>query len=264
MPEQRTGPIQAGSERFHRSGPWPVSNFTGSVRKEIAMRHIGKFCVVMAAILWTCMTANGRCEEPQAGAVKPDRKVDWDMKSFAEIVKPMQHSTKGRMPLLLWNFPIPRGDELVKFREDGSLRRWIDQMAELNRHLWLRGCDSLHLFNLGFPGSGVPVTFSLESVEDARAMHDEMLTWREFLDRGKPMSYAVPKSVEDEAVWSGLELGNRCLIRAASLGKADRKVEVRRASGKTSLLDAPREGATYMIQSDNQIIELGHSSKRVP
>jgi hypothetical protein len=123
---------------------------------------------------------------------------------------------------------------------------------ELNRHLWLRGCDSLYLFNLGYPGSGVPAKFSLQSVEDVRAVYDEMLAWREYLERGKPMNYAVAKSLEDEAVWSGLELDGRSLVRTVSLGQADRKVEVRRANGKAVLLDAPRGGATYLIDRNDR------------
>jgi hypothetical protein len=33
------------------------------------------------------------------------------------------------MPLLLWNFPLPRNDELVRMRADGTLRKHIDTLA---------------------------------------------------------------------------------------------------------------------------------------
>jgi hypothetical protein len=42
----------------------------------------------------------------------------------------MRHGMEGRLPLILWNFPIPRGDKLARLREDGTLRKHIDLMAE--------------------------------------------------------------------------------------------------------------------------------------
>ena len=97
--------------------------------KEIMMARTTRLCGVVAALLLACTPAKGRCEEARSAA-KPDMGVAWDMASFAEIVKPMQHGMQGRLPLLLWNFPIPRGDNLLKLRENGSLRRAIDQMAK--------------------------------------------------------------------------------------------------------------------------------------
>src|SRR6266403_1919099 len=38
----------------------------------------------------------------------------WDIASLARIVQPMKHDMAGRLPLMLWNFPIPRNDQLVK------------------------------------------------------------------------------------------------------------------------------------------------------
>jgi hypothetical protein len=73
------------------------------------------------------------------------------------------------------------------------------------------------------------------------------LEHREFLEKGTAMTFAVPKSVDAEAIWSGRKLPGRCLVRAVSLGKDDARVRVGVAEGVTVELDAPRAGATYLI-----------------
>lgn len=55
--------------------------------------------------------------------------VTWDMESFARVIQPMKHPLPPRLPLFLWNWPLPRGQALVRMREDGSLRQAIEVMA---------------------------------------------------------------------------------------------------------------------------------------
>ncbi len=127
---------------------------------------------------------------------------------------------------------------------------------ELIRHVLLRGSDGLYLFNLGYPGSPVTPAESFESVEDARAVYDELLAHREFLDRGRPMTYAVPAIDREPVIWSGLCLADRCLVRAVTLGAETRQVELDPFPGVRVVVRAPRAGATYVIHRDGRITEV--------
>jgi len=129
---------------------------------------------------------------------------------------------------------------------------------ELVRHVWLRGADTIYIFNLGYPTRPQLVTpaFSFESVEDVRSVYDELLAHRDFLDKGEPMNFGVPKLGSAEPVWSGLRLGDRCLVRAFTLGAAPAKVSVPAFPGVAVALDAPPEGATYLVGRDGRVEAL--------
>jgi hypothetical protein len=124
---------------------------------------------------------------------------------------------------------------------------------EFLRHALLRGSDGLYLFNLGYPGSPVTPAESLESVEDARAVYDELLAYREFLDHGRPMTYDTPPVGHDGAVWSGRCLADRCLVRAFSLGPPGRTVAIELLGGVRVSLAAPTSGATYVVRREGTI-----------
>jgi hypothetical protein len=132
----------------------------------------------------------------------------------------------------------------------------------LNRHDWLRGTDGVYLFNLGYPGGGITAAFSFESVEDARVVYDELLAHRELLDRGRPMTFAVPEDIEAEPIWSGVALGDRCLVRVVSLGKEPRKATIS-ALGRNWTQEAPKGGATVVLYRDGRAErETGSSAAR--
>jgi hypothetical protein len=124
---------------------------------------------------------------------------------------------------------------------------------ELLRHLLLRGSDGLYLFNLGYPGSPVTPAESFESVEDARAVYDELLAHREFLDRGRPMTHETPPLGSTGVLWSGLRLPDRCLVRTVSLGTASHTVTLEPFPGVRVTLDAPPGGATYLCHRDGTV-----------
>lgn len=129
---------------------------------------------------------------------------------------------------------------------------------ELMRHIWLRGADSLYLFNLGYPVKPQLVTpeMSLVSVEAARSVYDELLHYRDFLDRGEPMNFAVPSAITREGIWSGLRLEDRCLVRAVTLGEVVQRIRIE-VFGQIVELDAPPEGALYLILHNGKWELLG-------
>jgi hypothetical protein len=124
---------------------------------------------------------------------------------------------------------------------------------EFIRHALLRGSDGLYLFNLGYPGSPVTPAESFASVEDARAVYDELLAYREFLDHGRPMTYNTPPLGHDGAFWSGRCVADRCLIRTVRLGVAGQSLVLSLFPGAQVELDAPWDGGTYLVHRDGRV-----------
>jgi len=118
---------------------------------------------------------------------------------------------------------------------------------EALRHLWLRGVDGMQVFNPVRKGFS---RLAIEEVEDTVAAYDEMLAWREFLDGGKVMNYRCPESGIDTLLWSGLQLGQRALVRAVSLGGTQQTLKFEPWPGIAAELVAPVGGATYLLRYD--------------
>ena len=120
---------------------------------------------------------------------------------------------------------------------------------EILRHCWLRGADGMQIFNpVWFDGDPVREAIVVEEVEDAVAVYDEMLAYREFLDAGQTLGLAVPEATDDGPVWSGLRLGDRAVVRLFTMGPAPVKARIRPFAGVGDVeLDAPPQGATYVL-----------------
>lgn len=82
------------------------------------MRRVG---VGLLCGLWLSSAVVLAAETPAA---------TWDMAGFAAAVKPLAHPLGGRMPMMAWNLPLPRGDKLVAMRADGSLRQALGILVE--------------------------------------------------------------------------------------------------------------------------------------
>lgn len=135
-----------------------------------------------------------------------------------------------------------------------------DFFRELLRHALLRGADSFYVYNEGYqdkPDIIMSPQRSFETVEATRQAYDEMLAYREFLDYGKPMNFEVPAMRTRGVVWSGLRLDDRCLVRAFCLGPAARSLDLVPFPGLVVTMEAPPEGATYLIARDGKIKKVG-------
>jgi hypothetical protein len=152
---------------------------------------------------------------------------------------------------------VPYVSRFVRDNPDPAIRFGMSQgtYRELIRHLLLRGSDGLYLFNLGYPGSPVTPAESFESVEDARAVYDELLDHREFLEQGRPMTYAVPVIDGLPVFWSGLCLPDRCLVRVVTLGAETQRLVIDPFPGLRVTLNAPPIGATYILRRDGGIVD---------
>lgn len=127
---------------------------------------------------------------------------------------------------------------------------------ELLRHLYLRGADGLYCFNGGYdPKGAVSARQSLESLEDARAVTDELLAYREYLDRGTPMNFAV--EAHSTVVWSGLRLKDSALVRTFAYRAEGQSARVEAFPGVMVSLPAPPEGGTYLVEADGTYRKVG-------
>ena len=124
---------------------------------------------------------------------------------------------------------------------------------ELIRHVWLRGADSIYVFNLGYPTTPQLVTpqQSFESVADVRAAFDELLGWRQFRERGEPMSFSVPEPINSGPIWSGVRLEDTCYVRAFTFG-AVQKFEIEAFPGVRVQVTASPAGENHFIRREGR------------
>ena len=125
---------------------------------------------------------------------------------------------------------------------------------EVLRHLWLRGVAGMQVFS---PRIKDFEAMALPELEDALAVYDEMLAFREFLERGEVLQREIPHELDDGAVWSGLRLGDRALVRVFKQGGGTRKQTVQPWPGSRFDLTADSEGITYMIARNGKAEKQG-------
>jgi len=139
--------------------------------------------------------------------------------------------------------PDPGGSDDVPLMSRGRYR-------EILRHLWLRGADSMQIFNEPWPAGEGRARYrpemAVEEVEDAVAVYDEMLAFREFMEKGVVMNTDIPAVTEDGAIWSGLRLEGALLIRAFTPGDKPALFSIKFSERPLELKALPK-GVTYRI-----------------
>ena len=117
---------------------------------------------------------------------------------------------------------------------------------EALRHLWLRGTAAMQVFN---PLSKTHAAESLAEVQDAVAVYDEMLAWRDLLDHGEVLNYQVPGPDDHGLLWSGLRTANAALVRLYPLAKDGPKwLDLTIWPGQRVLLQVSAGGISYRVE----------------
>jgi hypothetical protein len=120
-----------------------------------------------------------------------------------------------------------------------------ERYREILRHIWLRGADSMQIFN---PLQKDQTLTSTLEVEDAVRIYDEVLAFRPFLDRGEIMNTAVPSAAHEGVVWSGLRLETEAIVRAFTQGRRSVRFSVRPWPAVAGVeLDATPDGEYYHL-----------------
>jgi hypothetical protein len=139
---------------------------------------------------------------------------------------------------------------------------------EFIRHAILRGSDTFFVLNLGFVADETPSSVSplqsFEAQEDVRAVLDELLDYRPFLEGGEPVCFDVPAMYSTGGVWSGLRLKDACLVRAAAMGKTSVSIPIAPFSDVAVSVLAPPDGATYLIRRGSGPSRAGTTVVSVP
>ncbi len=143
-----------------------------------------------------------------------------------------------------------------------SVARWMQDLPdrpappmgrpmyrEALRHLWLRGVDAMQVQNGARRGA---LAHALAEVQDAAAVYDELLKYRDFLDQGDPINLDVPPPEHDGVVWSGLRLGDHALLRVVSLGVPEQPVEISAWDGFSLAVPATPAGTTYIVRLNRE------------
>jgi hypothetical protein len=140
------------------------------------------------------------------------------------------------------------------------IARWVTEPPELEfpvmsreryrevlRHLWLRGTDGMQIFN---PRAKGFEEMALAEVEDAVAIYDEMLAFRDFLDKGEILTYEVPSPHDKGVLWSGLKLDNQAVVRLFKQGNGKAKQKIRPWDTTAFDLEADSTGQTYLLNEN--------------
>ena len=89
----------------------------------------------------------------------------------------------------------------------------------------------------------------MEEVQDAVAVYDEMLAWRDLLDHGEVLNYQVPGPDDHGLLWSGLRTANTALVRLYPLAKDGPKwLDLTIWPGQRVLLQVSRGGISYRVE----------------
>ena len=121
---------------------------------------------------------------------------------------------------------------------------------EVLRHLWLRGVAGMQVFA---PRMKDFEAMALPELEDAVAVYDEMLGFREFLERGEVLQREIPHEQDDGVLWSGLRLGDRAVVRVFKQGQDSAKQQVEPWPGSRFHLAASGVGSTYMLNKSGAV-----------
>ncbi len=123
-----------------------------------------------------------------------------------------------------------------------------ERYREVLRHLWLRGVTDMQVFNPRHEGYEA---VALGEVEDAASVYDEMLAYGDLVSNGTPLNLEVPALQDDGALWSGMRLGDKAVVRVFKQGGGSSSVKVAPWPGLNVTLDATPQGHTYLVENRN-------------
>ncbi|HUW30444.1 MAG TPA: hypothetical protein VM223_02405 [Planctomycetota bacterium] len=128
------------------------------------------------------------------------------------------------MPFVHWSTTDPAKTPLEGFE---AMSR--ETYEELLWHMLLRGCDTFAMWS---PGPETAV-----EVQPVQKVYGDSLQYTEFLDKGKPVLFDVPK--QPGTVVSALQLGGKLLVRRTDFAGNTKPMEVTIDGKKLSVPAAP-------------------------
>lgn len=140
----------------------------------------------------------------------------------------------------------------------------VNLYKELLRHLWLRGAVGMYVFNPYNPGVDaanvyMTASHSIDELEYVRSVLDEMLCFRDFLERGVAMNFDYRPMFDRGPVWSGLARDGEAIVRVVSPNGVANEViaQITVPEGTTFHdLPVPPGGATYILKKDGRKLRV--------
>lgn len=127
-----------------------------------------------------------------------------------------------------------------------------DRYREALRHLWLRGINGMQVFNPELLSQVSKVEMAIAEVQDAVAIYDEMLAYRDFLDNGTVMQFHYPAIQDQGPIWSGLRLRNNAIVRVFWQGPRIGQLKIEPWPDTFITLNNPTRGATFHLRLDHK------------
>ena len=133
-----------------------------------------------------------------------------------------------------------------------------ERYREVLRHLWLRGISGMQVFNAVHEGFE---EMAVAEVQDAVKIYDEMLEYRDIMDRGTPLCLAVPEAQDEGVLWSGLRLDDRAVVRTFKQGGGKAALTIEPWPGKKIGIDAIPLGRTYLLVLKDGRVQIAANRK---
>ena len=157
---------------------------------------------------------------------------------------------RNAMQVSPWKQSVPWVDRFCADDRDPAIPILTrPRYREILRHCWLRGADGMQVFNpLWFQDDVAKLAIATEEIEDAVAVYDELLAYRRFLDQGIVMNTDTLTPPYEDAIWSGLRLGDEAVVRAFTQGKAPVKFRLKPFADAAEIeLEAVPEGRWHRL-----------------
>jgi hypothetical protein len=147
-----------------------------------------------------------------------------------------------------WMKSFPWVDRWCPDDEDPSIPLMSrERYREALRHIWLRGVAGMQVFNPARKGYRAIV---LSEVEDAVAVYDEMLEYKDILARGQAMNTNVPGPRDAGVLWSGVMSGDRAVVRVVRLDGSSGRFTLEPWPGQRVEIEAGPTGQTLVLKRE--------------
>ena len=125
-----------------------------------------------------------------------------------------------------------------------------ERYREALRHLWLRGIDGMQVFNPVYASDKVDM--AVVEVQDVVAVYDEMLAYRDFLEKAMVMHFNYPEVQDSGPLWSGLRLDDEAIVRVFWQGRKIGRLQIKPWPESVVTLNSPTRGATFHLRRNKK------------
>ncbi|MBI5397110.1 MAG: hypothetical protein HZA91_17570 [Verrucomicrobia bacterium] len=144
---------------------------------------------------------------------------------------------------------------------------WV--MAEMARHMMLRGAETFAIWSGGLTGEYPPdypypqyaamgqLVYDVAGIQEG---YHDMLRFHDFLRQAKPMTFAVPGApaelTAETATWSGMQTSDKALVRTIAFHEGKTLTRPVQVYGKTVTLSFGPRGRSFWVRPDGSVEDI--------